>query len=162
MKYFENKLLPLLIKHVIEPAKQGKVPPNWTSNNSESANHILKAAVNWKFQDLLTFVETLHTIVEGEQEERCRAVRNMGNYRLSERYNHHFVEIDHWSNISQEHRDKRTKKFLTDSGKNNQNTIVSSDGTRTVHRTPTAGRKPNQIKRKRAERSRTPNSKRRL
>ena len=32
--YFDGKLLPLLTKHVIEPARLNKIPVNWTNNNS--------------------------------------------------------------------------------------------------------------------------------
>ena len=58
--YFDGKLLPLLNKHVIEPARQNKIPPNWTNNNSESANHILKQATHWKLTDLPTFIKRLY------------------------------------------------------------------------------------------------------
>ena len=43
-KYFDNKSLPMLDAHIIKPSINGKITPNWTNNNSESANHILKSA----------------------------------------------------------------------------------------------------------------------
>jgi hypothetical protein len=57
LKYFEDRLLPLLKEHIIMPFRQGKIDFNWTSNNSESVNHVLKAAVNWKICDLPKFIE---------------------------------------------------------------------------------------------------------
>ncbi|WAR24625.1 MCPH1-like protein [Mya arenaria] len=102
-------------------------------------------------QDLPQFIETLHGLVKEEQDERCRAIRDMGNFRLADRYLHHLTDIDHWTNISEEHRAKRTRKFLMDDGKSTQKTIISSDGKRTTEMTPTAGRSPQQVKRKRAE-----------
>lgn len=42
------------------------------------------------------------------------------------------------------------------------NIIVSTNDLRTVIKTPTASKKPNQVKRKRTERLRTPSSKRKL
>ena len=162
MPYFTNKLFPLLKEHVIEPTKDGKITGAWTNNNCESANHILKSATKWKLQDLPQFIETLHRIVKSEQEERCRAIRDTGNYRLSDRYLHHKTDVSFWSTMTEENRQKRTKRFLSDCGKANANTVVSTDGTRTAQRTPSAGRKPHQVKRKRAERSVTPSAKRRL
>ena len=55
--YFDNKLLPLLDVHVVQPTKLGKIEQNWTINNSESANHVLKSAVQWKAKDLPKFIE---------------------------------------------------------------------------------------------------------
>ena len=72
------------------------------------------------------------------------------------------MDISQWATLSTEAQEKRTKCFLTDTGKPTTNTAVSTDGTRTVQKTPSAGRKPGQFKRKCAERSRTPAAKRRL
>ena len=81
--------------------------------------------------------------------------------RLADRYTHHTVDISYWATISQEQLDrKKVKRFLRDYGKANSNTVVSNDGNRAVQRTPTAGKKPDQGKR--AERSTTPNAKRKL
>ena len=87
--YFDNKLLPLLDAHVIQPSKLGKIDPNWTSNNSESANHVLKSAVQWKARDMPQFIEMLYDIVNGEEVERGRAVRDMGNFQLAPAFQHH-------------------------------------------------------------------------
>ncbi|XP_053375386.1 uncharacterized protein LOC128547267 isoform X2 [Mercenaria mercenaria] len=153
--YFD-KVLSLINDHVIKPAENKKIPTNWTNNNSESANHILKSAIKWKAQELPKFIETLYDIVKGEQIERIRAMRNKGNYQLHSTYMHHAVDIDHWTRMTSEQQDRRVHKFLKDTGKSNPNIVISTDGRRTVLKTPSAGKKPNQVKRKRAERSRTP------
>lgn len=160
--YFENRLLPTLQAHVIGPHKQAKISPNWTSNNSECANHILKSATNWKLSDMPKLIDTLYKIVLSETNERCRALRNAGNYKLSTTHQHHLVTIDHWANITQEQRGRREHKFKNDKGRDAQNIIVSTNGQRTIRKSQSAGKKPNQVKRKKAERSRTPSSKRRL
>ena len=72
------------------------------------------------------------------------------------------MDVSQWATLSTEAQQKRIKRFLTDTGKWNTNTVVSTDGTRTAQKTPSAGRKPGQRKRKCAERSRTPIAKRRL
>ena len=161
-QYFDNKLLPLLDAHVIQPAKCGRIKPNWTSNNSESANHVLKSAVSWKARDMPKFIEMLYDIVNGEEVERGRAIRDMGNLKLSAVFQQHGTDIDHWSSISQEQRDKRMKRFRSDKGKTDPNVVISTDGTRSCLYTPSAGKKKNQVKRKRSEKSRTPSAKRAL
>lgn len=145
----------------LEPAKKGKVNTHWTNNNSESANHILKSATSWKARDMPRFIEILYEIAKGEEMERSRAMRDTGNFKLDPAFQHHYTDIDHWTDISQDQRDKRMKKFKTDKGKTNPN-IISSDGTRSIMKTPSAGKKKNQLKRKRSQRSRTPNAKRAL
>ena len=109
--YFDNKLLPLVDVHVVQPTKLGKIEPNWTSSNSESANHVLKSAVQWKAKDLPKFIEILYGIVNGEEIERVRAIRDMGIFKLAAAFQHHATDIDHWVNISQEQRDKKLKRF---------------------------------------------------
>ena len=162
MPYFDGKLLPLIQKHIILPARQGKIPFNWTSNNSESANHILKTSAEWKLQDVPSFILSWQTIVESEFSERARAIRDFGNYKLHQSFGHHFVPICTWSTMSNEQHAKRVSRFRSDKGRSHVNEVTSTNGQRTVIRTPSAGKKPNQCKRKRAERSRTPASKRRL
>ena len=155
-KYFDDRLYPLIHSNVIGPVRRGKINANWTNNNSESANHVLKAAASWKARDLPSFIDMWKKIIEGEAFERERAVRGAGNFKLSVPYRHHLTDIDHWSAISQNQRDQRLKRFHTDRGRANLLEVISSDGTRSCLSTPTAGKKDNQRKRKRAERSRTP------
>jgi hypothetical protein len=164
ISYFENKLRPSLETYVIEPVRLGRIQPNWTNNNCESANHILKSATQWKLFDLVKFVHKLYDIVVGEQEERCKAIRDMGNFRLSDRYVHNLIDVDRWAALQEDQREKKTNRFLMDYGRSKPNEVTSADDTRTAIKTPSAGRKPNQRKRKCAERSRTPSksAKRRL
>ena len=156
LPYFENKLLPLLNQHVIGPVRSGKVIVAWTNNNCESANHVFKTATKWKYQDMPKFIEKLYNIVKAEEEEMCRAIRGSGSYQLDDRYKHQLMDVSQWATLSTEAQQKRIKRFLADTGKSNTNTVVSTDGTRTAQKTPSAGRKPGQRKRKCSERSRTP------
>ena len=157
--YFDGKLLPLLNKHVIEPRRQNKIPPNWTNNNSESANHILKQATHWKLTDLPTLIKMLYKIVESEQEERSRAIRGMGSFQMVGGFLHHQCDVDHWARLTEEQQDRRTAKFLKDKGKPHPNATVSSDGSRIMQVPASAGKKKGQRKRPRADRTRTPTQK---
>jgi len=89
---------------------------------------------------------------------------NQRNGGLDERFVHHYVDLDKWSNLSEESKAKRERKFFNDKGKSSQNIVISTDGQRTVYTTPNAGKKLNQATRKKAERSRsrTPPAKRKL
>ena len=106
--------------------------------------------------------QKLFKIVKGDEEDRCRAIRQSGSYLLDDKFKHHEMDVSQWATLSKECQQKRLKRFLTDMGKASSNTVVSTDVNRNVQKTPSAGRKPGQRKRKHAERSRTPTSKRRL
>ena len=53
-----------------------------------------------------------------------------------------------WTNNICESANHVLKTATTDTGNSNTNTVVSTDGTRTAQKTPSAGRKPGQRKRK--------------
>ena len=131
LPYFEDRLLPLLRTRVIAATDTGKMVRGWTNNNCESANHILKARTEWQKQDIPKFIEEMYGIVEGEQLERCRSIRGIGDYTLDERFVHHYIDLDKWSNLSEESKEKRERKFFNDKGRSSQNIVISTDGQRT-------------------------------
>ena len=49
---------------VIEPSIRHKLPPNWTNNNAESINHVIKSAINWKILTLPNLVDKLQRITD--------------------------------------------------------------------------------------------------
>ena len=58
------------------------VPAAWTNNNSESINHVLKLAVNWRPQALPTLIETtLNDLIKAQYIEAERAIICRGDYR---------------------------------------------------------------------------------
>ena len=48
----------------------GKLPQNWTNNNSESANHILKTATKWEITELATSINKVQDIIKSEQSKQ--------------------------------------------------------------------------------------------
>ena len=153
--YFNSRLLPLIESYVIKPMQRGKVGSNWTNNNCESANHVLKMSTDWKQNNIPDFIKIIHKVVKSDQDEICRAIRGTGNFSLSDNFLQHQVEIDRWSSMSVDQQTKATGKFLQDKGRR-KNQVTSSDGNRIIITTPSGGRKPHQTKRKRAEKSVTP------
>ena len=150
--YLETRLMPLLLKHVVEPSIAGKINANWTNNNCESANHVLKSATKWKQSALPEFINSLYDIVRSERKEMCRAIRGMGNYKLADKFTHHYVDIDTWGAMSKEVKEKRETKFLNERGRPCGNQCVSTDGTRVIPFTPNAGKKK-RTEKKKAERT---------
>lgn len=161
MTYFESRLLPAIRDFVIIPVQEKKVQPNWTNNNCESANFRLKLAAEWKQKNLSDLIELIYGIVLSQRAECERAVYGRGNFSLSERFLHNRVSFDTWNSMTEEQRSRVLKKFSADKGRRG-NRVIATDGTRYVLATPTAGKKPNQVKRKRSERSRTPQARKKL
>ena len=56
VQYFSKRLRPNLKSKVNLPMREGIVSSNWTNNNSESINHVLKQTVNWETKSLPEFV----------------------------------------------------------------------------------------------------------
>ena len=121
LSYFNSRLLPLLESHVITPVRNGQIEHNWTTNNAESANHILKSVTSWKLCDLPKFIELWQQIVETEFKERERAIRDMGHFKLSSSHNHHIVEMSAWATMNNEQQLKRIKRFRSDKGRESTN-----------------------------------------
>ena len=63
-RYFINKLEPTLIEHRKTVDHIGYFDKSWTNNNSESLNHVLKRAIDWKSQPLLDLVQIIRDIVD--------------------------------------------------------------------------------------------------
>ena len=62
----------------------GYLDKRWTNNNSESLNHALKRAIDWKSQPLLELVNIVKNLVDTQYKELLRSLVSMGQCRLSE------------------------------------------------------------------------------
>ena len=54
-KHMETRLFPLLEECVIQPYQNGAIPYDWTNNNCESMNHILKEVTDQKTNEFSVF-----------------------------------------------------------------------------------------------------------
>ena len=65
LQYFNRKLKKHLKSKVNEPVRDALISENWTNNNCESINYVLKQTVDWKAKPLTEFVELVEEIVVG-------------------------------------------------------------------------------------------------
>ncbi|KAH3709033.1 hypothetical protein DPMN_068493 [Dreissena polymorpha] len=63
-----------------------------------------------------------------------------------EQFKHHQVSINHREMLLEEQPERKIKKFLCDYRKYHPNVVVSTDGSRTLIKTPSAGKKPANVK----------------
>ena len=65
LQYLNRRLKKHLNSKVNEPVRDALISENWTNNNCESINHVLKQTVDWKSKPLTEFVELVEEIAVG-------------------------------------------------------------------------------------------------
>jgi len=83
-RYFDKKLKNNLKDQWSENVPSGRFDTDWTNNNSESLNHVLKRAINWQSKPLLDLVIILRNIVDTQFKDLLRSLVSMGQYRIAE------------------------------------------------------------------------------
>ena len=73
-KYYLQKMKNILKEKVNKPITAGFVSKTWTNNNSESLNHVLKQAIDWKSKPLLELVKILSDIEATQFKDLRRAI----------------------------------------------------------------------------------------
>ena len=139
--YFNGRLKMHLKTKVNEPVRDSLISENWTNNNCESINHLLKQTVNWKAKPLTEFVELVEEIVVGQFKDLRGALIGTGEFRLADTHGHFKTTKTDWITMTEQqktHLFRRYRKFVAkDTG-----LVVSSDGQSTVVAPKTNGRKP--------------------
>ena len=132
---------------------------NWytgQNNNCESMNHILKLNINWIPQSLPTLIDIIHNIVKSQYTNVERAVSGKGEYQLDSKFRHFSVARAAWLKKTPDQKARhliRMSKALA--LQNPRQCVTSSDGQRHTYSAPGGGKRPGQVKRKRACRTRT-------
>ncbi len=148
LQYFETRLLPHLSQNLKTAMEHPFCSTNWSNNNCESFNHVLKQQIDWKPRPLLTLVNMLKDVVEHAYRNIELSMIGIGDYQLIDAFQGFACSMETWSNkLSQTQRDRHLKRFNT-TPVPCQKHIMSSDSKLTVTR-PTGGKKPGQRKRKR-------------
>lgn len=83
-KYYLQKMKNILKEKVNKHTTAGFVSKTWTNNNSESLNHVLQQAIDWKSKPLLDLVKILLGIVATHFKDLRRALVSTGQYRLAD------------------------------------------------------------------------------
>ncbi|VDI20421.1 Hypothetical predicted protein [Mytilus galloprovincialis] len=149
--YFSTVLKPVLKGKIYEPQNAGRIEREWTNNNSESYNHVLKIAVDWKPQSLVDFVIKMTDMVEANYKDLRRAVIGRGPYTLASTHEHFKIDRHVWANKTLMERYKYFARFRRYRMKTKL--VKSTDGRRVVNEARSKGKKKGQRKRKLADRT---------
>jgi hypothetical protein len=73
---------------------------NWTNNNAESTNHVLKTMCDWKKINLVALVSSLHLHINAQYLELERAVYGQEGLKLAPAYTSLGKRGDDWLRMS--------------------------------------------------------------
>ena len=113
-KYMTQRLIPLIKQSVFMPGMRGDVLTNWTNNNAESANHILKISIDWKPRNLCELTNKIYETVQSEYNDVKRSLIGHGNFLLCEHFSKYYVEPAVWSMKTTEEQDRHFLQFMKD------------------------------------------------
>ena len=153
-QYFNGRLRGLLKKKVNEPMRRDLIHEDWTNNNCESINHVLKQLIDWRAKSLTVLVKTVQEHVVGQFGELRSAMVGSGNYRLADNFTHFFVSKTEWVEKSVEQRNRLYRKFRAFIP-GRDHLLLSTDGCNEIVAPKTRGKKPCQRKRQINERTTT-------
>ncbi|XP_078689169.1 uncharacterized protein LOC144920713 [Branchiostoma floridae x Branchiostoma belcheri] len=153
--YIKEQVIPLVTSN-FNTISQTNFPISntWTNNNAESANHILKVAMNWKPQSLRDLIQTLSEIVQSQYQEIERAIINTGEYKLTEDFRRFQTHRDTWCQLSDKNREAHLRRFGKALRKPKR-LVISTDGRTSVLLPSHGGKKKGQVTRQRANRTKT-------
>lgn len=112
--YFSGRLKQNIQEQWGTESPPGYLDKRWTNNNSESLNHALKRAIDWKSQPLLELVNIVKNLVDTQYKELLRSLVSMGQGRLSETHRQFHVSKSGCLSKNQERQRlfKRLRRFV--------------------------------------------------
>ncbi len=145
--YFKKRVIPLLKDGVVNVVRKTEVSSSWTNNNAESLNHVFKQLTDWKPQPLPELCKLLFNHIVAQFKDLERAMVGMGKFRLHASFEHFRISLNTWAGKSLAQRKKMYSKFIKFNSKISGK-VTSTDNLLTIPKTPSAGEKPHQSKRK--------------
>ena len=120
---------------------------DWTNNNSESMNHVLKQATDWKKKSLTEIVETIQNVVEGHFKELRAALIGTGVLRLADTHKQFSMSKTEWVTKDARQRSRAYIRFRSYIPKHKK-LVTSTDGQSPIVAPRTLGKKPHQTTRR--------------
>ncbi|XP_052778803.1 uncharacterized protein LOC128216276 [Mya arenaria] len=153
-KYFVDRLEPILKTKVNHPVRHDLIGANWTNNNCESINHVLKQLIDWKSKSLTDLIDAIHRLVRGQFAELRSAIIGTGEFRLAPTHEKFKLTKTDWVTMTLEQRSRHFSKYRNYLF-TNPRLLTSTNGQVTIVAPKTLGRKPGQRRRKVNERTTT-------
>ncbi|GFR90897.1 hypothetical protein ElyMa_006162000 [Elysia marginata] len=140
LQHFTCRVLPILQQNLDTMLTRTEASHDWTNNNCESMNHILKMKIDRRSQAIPQLIDSIHEIVKGHYTDVDRAIMGLGVYRLHEDFKEYFVQPAVWCTKIDEQRRRHMEKFER-ALKIKRSMATSSDGDIYVLTSGARGRK---------------------
>ena len=126
-----------------------KLEHNWTNNNSESLNHIMKLDTKWKPGKTKEMIDNLYSITKLHFQDFRRALYGGGNYRLVNKRmkTRYGVSKDEWCQLNASERGDKFQQFLKNLYRKSNDKFVKSSYSNFKVPKATTAKKPGQRKR---------------
>ena len=101
---------PILIeqsKGVVLPNRVHGISYQWTNNQTESANNVLKVRAKWKQNSLPDLINIIENIVRNNERDMWWAIVGQGNFRLAPFLQHHQITPAQWSSLTIEQKKEK-------------------------------------------------------
>ena len=139
LNYFQKRVKENLNKKRQEPEGIAKTDIQWTNNNCESLNHVLKLTIDWKSQPLMN-LESVKGRVESQLKELRRSIVGIGQLRLAESHKQFSVSRGVWAKKTLAEQDGHYKRFK-DFVMKDKRIVKTTDGQWNVVAPRTRGKK---------------------
>ena len=157
ISYVDNSLYDSIKYGLQVPFATRGIPLDWTNNNCESVNSMLKSFVDWKKSQLPVLINKLREIVLMQEHDVERALRGTGNYYLTAQARHYRIDPYFWGGLTSPQKRKRVDEFIKNK-RRMKNMVTSSDERLQVLSSPSGGRKPGEPKQKKPKKTHTPST----
>ena len=137
--------------------EQVETTSTWPGNHiteTISLNHVVKAKIEWKPQALYQLIEHLYELVKTQEVFVERAIIREGDFELGSEFVNHQVSETAWIRKTPHQREAHLAKFYRRTKMSTRN-IICSNSQLVVKKPLNGGKKPNQVKRKRATKTTT-------
>ena len=98
-------------KNTRRNAGMGDPPLPFSTNDSESANAVIKGAVKFKENEMSDFVREMSVLMQQQKDDVESAIFNKGPYQLAPSFRSFFVAETDWFKKRNEQRDRHMEKF---------------------------------------------------
>lgn len=101
-----------MLKQIRIEAGLGNPPREYTNNDPEAANFMIKHALKFEAKRPHEFVDDIRNIVETQYRNEDRAVFGKGPYEVRPEFQHLAVDEKQWGSLSHEERKSRLEKYV--------------------------------------------------
>ena len=101
-----------MLKSVRIDAGLGNPPSEYTNNDPEAANFMIKHGLHFDAKNPHEFIQEIKNIIETQQRNEDRAVFGKGPFQIREGFKHLVVDDIMWAQLTHEQRMRKLSTFL--------------------------------------------------